>query len=121
MINLLAVDGPERLVIVVVWLVESSNPQQFVTRSELEVHERKKIFGEYLFIREFMKTCSSGDQLAHEVDSERGGVVSAVMAGARHGGGRLFEAVDSDNAAREGQSNQGEGDQSKADLRRCRV
>jgi predicted RNA-binding protein with EMAP domain len=73
MINLLAVDGPERLVIVVVWLVESSNPQQFVTRSELEVHERKKIFGEYLFIREFMKTCSSGDQLAHEVDSERGG------------------------------------------------
>jgi hypothetical protein len=51
MINLLAVDGPERLVIVVVWLVESSNPQQFVARGELEVHERRKIFGEYLFIR----------------------------------------------------------------------
>jgi len=37
-------------------------------------------------------------------------VVSAVLAGARHGGGRLFEAVDGD-AAREGQSNQGDGDQ----------
>jgi hypothetical protein len=44
MINLLAVDGPEWLVVVVVRLVESSNPQPFVARSELEVHERKKYF-----------------------------------------------------------------------------